>query len=666
MAEPESQRLAWGILGAGRIARAFAAALTQSRTGRLVAVACRGPGRAAALTAEFGVSRAYDGYAGLLADDAVQAVYVATPHPMHAEWAIRAAEAGKHVLCEKPLTVNHAEAMAVVDAARRAGVFLMEAFMYRCHPQTARLVELVRAGAVGEVRLIEAAFGFAAPFDPDGRIYNNDLGGGGILDVGCYCTSMARLIAGAAAGRPFAEPIDVAGAARLAPTGVDEYAAAVMRFPGDVVALLSTAVGVRLENTVRITGTGGHIVVPEPWAPCRDGGTSRLWLHRHDAAPEEILIRADRPLFAIEADTVAGHLARREAPPPAMGWDDTLGNMRTLDRWRQAIGLVYELEKPARQLRPVHGRPLTRAADAPMACAALPGLKTPLSRIVMGVDHQTSMPQAAVLFDACFEAGCNAFDTAHIYRYGDCERCLGWWIRNRGVRDQVVIIDKGAHTPWCNPADLARQLDESLQRLQTDWIDLYLLHRDNPQVPVGEFIDALNAHRRAGRIRAFGASNWTPARFDEANEYARAAGLEGFCALSNQFSLARMIAPPWEGCLSAGDEPTCAWLAQRGVPLLAWSSQAGGFFAADQAWEQRASARCWLSPENLLRRQRAQEWGRRHGVSATCAALAYVLNRPFATWAIIGPRTLAELRDSLPAVGLQVSQADAAWLEGRD
>src|SRR5262249_34925205 len=149
----------------------------------------------------------------------------------------RAAEAGKHLLIEKPLGINHAEAMAVVEAARRHDVFLMEAYMYRCHPQTARLVELIREGAIGEVRVIEASFGFDIGDKPDHRLLDHGLAGGGILDVGGYPVSISRLIAGAAAGTGFADPIEVHGAGHIGASGrVDEWAVATLRFPGDIVA----------------------------------------------------------------------------------------------------------------------------------------------------------------------------------------------------------------------------------------------------------------------------------------------------------------------------------------------------------------------------------------------------------------------------------------------
>ena len=179
------QTLAWGIVGTGAIAGTFARGLAGSRTGRIVAVASRTRASADKFSDEFNVPHRHDGYDKLLADEDVQAVYIATPHPVHAEWATRAADAGKHVLCEKPIGLNHAEAMAIVEAAHRNNVFLMEAFMYRCHSQTARLVELIRDKAIGEVRVIQATFSFCCPFDAEARLFSNALGGGGILDVGC-------------------------------------------------------------------------------------------------------------------------------------------------------------------------------------------------------------------------------------------------------------------------------------------------------------------------------------------------------------------------------------------------------------------------------------------------------------------------------------------------
>src|ERR1700761_375516 len=238
-----TSQLSWGIIGAGGIAGTFAQGLAKSRTGKLVAVGSRSQEGADAFAKKFGPLRAHSSYEALLADPEVQAVYISTPHPMHAEWCIKAARAKKHILCEKPLTLNHAEAMVVAEAARENGVLLMEAFMYRCHPQMAKLVELIRSGAIGQVGVIQASFSFHAGFNPEGRLFKNELGGGGILDVGCYVTSISRLIAGAAQGKPFAEPLRLAGFANLHPDAkTDLYAVASAEFPGGILAQLATGV----------------------------------------------------------------------------------------------------------------------------------------------------------------------------------------------------------------------------------------------------------------------------------------------------------------------------------------------------------------------------------------------------------------------------------------
>ena len=191
------KEIRWGIIGTGRIAREYANALMEAQDNRLLAVASRRAEAAEAFALPYPNVTAQQTCQQLLDDPEVDAVYIATPHPQHAEWTIRALQSGKHVLCEKPLGINHSEVMAMVDAAAQSGRFLMEAFMYRCHPQTRRLLELVNDGAIGELRHIEASFGFHAPFDARSRLFANDLAGGGILDVGCYPMSAARLLAGA-------------------------------------------------------------------------------------------------------------------------------------------------------------------------------------------------------------------------------------------------------------------------------------------------------------------------------------------------------------------------------------------------------------------------------------------------------------------------------------
>ncbi len=665
-----SEMVNWGILATGNIAKTFAEGMTHSKTGRVVAVGSRSMESATLFGEQFNIGRRYGSYEALLADPEVQAIYIATPHPQHAVWAIRCAEAKKHMLVEKPIGLNHAEAMAIVEGAIEHDVFLMEAFMYRCHPQTAKIVELVKSGAIGEVRVIQGTFSFHAPrpWNDTSRIINSALGGGGILDVGCYPVSMARLIAGAARGEAFAEPIELKACGHVGKTGVDEWTSAVLRFPGDIIAQVSTGVQVNQENVVHIFGSDGKIFVPNPWVPAKQGGSVNIYLQRTgEKDPQEIAVESTEWLYALEADMLARHLANRQAPSPAMSWNDSLGNMKTLDAWRAQIGVVYDSENPEGFPKTtLSGRPLAPSRTETIQCGTILHLHKPVSRLVMGCDNQQTLAHAAVMFDDFFERGGNTFDTAHIYQAGLPEKLLGQWVKLRGIREDVVVISKGAHTPFCNPADLTRQFLTSLNRLQMDYADIYMLHRDNPDIPVGEFVDVLNEHVKAGRIRAFGGSNWSLARVQEANDFAAKNGLQGFSVVSNNFSLARMVNPPWPGCISASDAESRAWFTKTRIPLLAWSSQARGFFLEGNASSEKADdqelVRCWYSDDNFRRLERARELAMQRGVRPINIALAYVLNQPFSTFALIGPRVLSETRTSLPGADLKLAEHEIQYL----
>ena len=335
MATAMNNKLNWGIIGTGGIAHRFAKGLLESKTGHLAAVGSRSETAAQKFTANH-PCRGHGSYEALLADPEVEAVYISAPHPMHAEWAIKAAEAGKHILCEKPLTMNQAQAVTVIEAARKNDVFLMEGFMYRCHPQTLKLLEMIRNNVIGEVRFMRATFSFEAVYDLKNRLFSRELGGGGILDVGCYCASMARLVAGAAVGKDFEEPAEINGVGRIGEeSGVDEYAIGSLKFPAGIVAQLATGIRFELENNVRIGGTGGSILIPDPWTLRNEFGFTKLIIFKA-GIPNEIVVESARSVYAMEADNVAEHIAARQSP--AMSWADSLGNMKTLDVWRAALG----------------------------------------------------------------------------------------------------------------------------------------------------------------------------------------------------------------------------------------------------------------------------------------------------------------------------------------
>jgi 1-deoxyxylulose-5-phosphate synthase len=291
-------------------------------------------------------------------------------------------------------------------------------------------------------------------------------------------------------------------------------------------------------------------------------------------------------------------------------------------------------------------------------------LEQPLSRLALGTlgFSPATRERDYALLDAWVEAGGTVIDTAHVYEDGDAERLLGELLRDRpGVRERLVIVTKGAHPDGdrarVTSADIASDLRDSIERLGGP-VDLYLLHRDDPAVDVGELIDALDAHRRAGELRAFGVSNWTLPRIEAANAYAAARGIAGICCNSPHLSLAVQNVPPWPDCLSATDAGSRTWHARTGMLLLAWSAQAGGFFAGSTG----EAARVYQQADNRERRARAAELGRRTGHGANAVALAWVLAQPFPVVAIIGPHSVAHLNSSLDALDVVLSGEDVRWL----
>ena len=602
----------------------------------------------------------------MLADPGVDAVYISTPHPMHAEWAVKAADAGKHILCEKPLAMNQFDVQTMIEAARRNDVFFMEAFMYRCNPQTQRLVELIRSKAIGEVRMIRATFSFQCGYEHlTGRLMNPALGGGGILDVGCYAVSMSRLIAGAALGKDFAHPLAVQGAGHLGRTGVDEWAAAILSFEGGIVAQCATGVQLNQDGTLAIYGSEGVITVPSPWfCNGRDPGKTSLTVTRYGKDPEEIVLEVPKGIYALEADVVAANIKARQAPSPCMTWADSLSQAATLDAWRAALGLAYPSDKAEAYATPVDRRPLKVRKPSRMTYGRIPGVDKPISRLVMGTMVQQNPAHAAALFDEFYARGGNCFDTAYIYGGGNTERLLGEWMKNRGVREKLAVIVKGAHPPACTPEGLRRQFDESLDRLQTDYADLYFMHRDNTDIPVGEFVDVLNELKQEGKLHAFGGSNWTPRRFEEANAYAKANRKTPFVALSNNFSLARLASPLWGISIAASVPAVFKWHVANQVPNFAWSSQGRGFFVPGLVGREKSDDgnNCWRSNDNFRRRQRCFDLAKKKGVHPLTIALAYVLAQPFPMWALIGPASLEEGLPSYAALEVKLTPSEIKWL----
>ncbi|NIZ90204.1 aldo/keto reductase [Kineococcus rubinsiae] len=655
----------WAVLGPGAIARRFVSQLPASRSGRLVAVGSSDPARAQALATETGPDVRTGTYDEVLADPEVDAVYVSTVHTTHARLALAAVRAGKHVLVEKPLAPNAGSVMAVVDAARTAGVTVVEAYMYRFHPQTRKLLQLVAEGAIGDVTHVDASFAFSTS-SPTGRLFDPELAGGGILDVGGYPVSMARAIAGAATGRPFAEPTELTAAGTLGDTGVDEWATATLTFASGLTATVRCGVRLAEPETVTVHGSKGSISLADPWTIRENTALTLTVVGQEPQVLDFAPSQENRP-YALEADALADAVAAGgDAPQNSL--EDSLGTAVVLDRWRAALGLRFPFEADTADIPTVSGLPLTVDPANVMQYGTIEGLGKRVSRLVMGCDNQPDLAHASAIFDHFFTAGGNTFDTAWLYGKGKYEKLFGQWVANRGIREDLVVIVKGCHTPHNDPESLSRQLLESLERQQHGYADIYMMHRDNPDVPAGEFVDVLNEHVDAGRITVFGGSNWSPQRVDEADAYAKANGKRGFSVLSNHFGLAEAYDVPWAGCLHVTDADSKEWLRRKQIPLLPWSSQARGFFArADEADRSDAElVRCYYSDENFERKRRAEQLGAELGVPATAVALAFVLAQPFPTFPLFGPRTIAEARSSMTGLTVSLDERQVAWLDLQD
>jgi aryl-alcohol dehydrogenase-like predicted oxidoreductase len=299
------------------------------------------------------------------------------------------------------------------------------------------------------------------------------------------------------------------------------------------------------------------------------------------------------------------------------------------------------------------------------------GSPKPVSRLMKGSDYffHHSYDKAAANLDAFLAIGGNSIDTAHIYCGGQSEEVIGRYMQERGNREQIVILTKGAHHdqngPRVNKEAIRADLTASLERLQTDYVDLYALHRDDPFVPAGEVIEILNEHVKSGAVRAIGVSNWTWQRIQEANDYAASNGLVGFTFSSPNLSLAKANEPFWSGCVSA-DAETCAWHEEQQFPLLSWSSQARGFFTGRFSPEIRDNAdlvRVFYSDDNWERFERAKQLAAKKNVSAIQIALAYVLNQPFPTCALIGAQSAEELQSCDAGSLIKLTKEELGWLD---
>lgn len=324
----------------------------------------------------------------------------------------------------------------------------------------------------------------------------------------------------------------------------------------------------------------------------------------------------------------------------------------------------------------------TTSSEQRIRYGQVPGIAKPVARIVQGatmIGDPLNDAQSFALLDGAFALGGNTIDTAHGYNAGESERVIGRWMRGRGVRDQIVLISKGAHPNRdrrrLTPFDITSDLYDSLARLQTDYLDLYFLHRDDPAAPVEPVIEVLNEHRRAGRLRAFGCSNWGSHRIRAANLYARANGLEPFVASSPQFSLAEQVQEPWPNCITisgAAGEAERSWYAREGMALFAWSPLAGGFFSGRfrrdnlETFEReldRVCIRAYASEANFKRLDRVRIVAEERGLTVAQVALAYVMNQPMNLFAVVGPSGAERFRANVEAGAIRLTAQEMAWLD---
>ena len=317
--------LRWGILGTGMIARKFAGEVGGAFPDCLVATGSRRLKSAESFAQEFG-GTGIDSYEAVLKTPGVEAVYIALPNGLHHEWGIRAMEAGKHVLCEKPIACNAREAVEMFEVAKRTGRTLVEAFMYRTHPAIRDLVRRVRGGELGEIRLIRSNFSFSREIAPKDARYHQDQAGGGLMDVGCYCTNFCRALAGG-------EPTEATAVAHLHGNGVDDYAAGLLRFGDATLATFTCGMTVKSDWSTHVAGTLGQIHIESPWFT--DG---RYTIVRPQGV-DVVEFPADKDPYAMEAEAFAA-AARGEAEPWITA-QDTQGNMRVLDQLRNSAGVPF-------------------------------------------------------------------------------------------------------------------------------------------------------------------------------------------------------------------------------------------------------------------------------------------------------------------------------------
>lgn len=318
-----------------------------------------------------------------------------------------------------------------------------------------------------------------------------------------------------------------------------------------------------------------------------------------------------------------------------------------------------------------------------MLYGSVKGVDKPVSRLVLGtmIINARELEKSFILMDAAIELGCTTLDTAHVY---GSEGAIGRWMEERKNRDKVIILTKGAHPnadrKRVTPFDITADMHDSLARLKTDYIDIYLLHRDDPDVPVGPIVECLNEHLRAGRIKAFGGSNWRHERIQEANDYAQSYGLVPFTASSPNFGLAEQVEDPWgPGCVSLsgpGEVKAREWYQKTQMPIFAYSSLGRGFFSGritrenfmelkEKGMIDGACLRAYCHEVNFKRLERVQILAKEKGMTVPQIATAYIMNQNLNVFALIGAVSREEFQANVEASKLKLIPEELEWLDLR-
>ena len=654
----------WGIIAAGSIANAFAHSIKYSENAKLSCVLGRNEEKVNSFAEKHNCQPYLDLDSFL--DSDIEAVYVATPHDSHFHYSMEVIKRKLHVLCEKPLSVNSTEAMILMNEAKKNDVFLMEAFMYRTHPQTFEILKICKKYLKETNVKISSSFGFDAPVDKSHRLRNPNLAGGAILDVGCYPLSMARLIAGAINDEQYLDPKSIEVKGSLDSTGVDNKSSANLIFNDNISAYIETSINEELQNNLIIKSDKVEVEVSEPWH-CGQFQEGKYSIKLNLEGKKTIISNRDEVgLFTREINEASKCILQGDSESSLMSHKDSLGNMLWLEKWYLETGVKYPQNI-------VEKSPIFSCRYEPVAKLAkseIDGVSKKGSRLVFGCDNQTSQLHASTMFDHFYNNGGNIFDTAYIYNDGKSDQYLGEWINTNGLSKEIIVLGKGAHTPHCEPKFIKQQLEESLERLKLESLDIYCLHRDNLDIPVEEFIDALNEIHSAGLVSTIGASNWTLERFENANNYAKKNKKIGFKVLSNNFSLANMNKPVWPGCVNCSEQ-YLNYLFENDIYLFPWSSQARGFFLEKDLYPKAAHVanpsleeeqRVWHDEINLSRRKKCFQLSEELGCLPIELALAYVINKNPNIFPLVGPRSVYESESCMKASLITLDDRQMNWL----